>query len=83
MVRMQIQLTEAQRRALSEMARREQVSMSALIRRALGSLLEGGTNDSDRRAIRDRALAVIGRFEGGGSGVAGNHDAHLAEGFAR
>jgi Arc/MetJ-type ribon-helix-helix transcriptional regulator len=79
-VRTQIQLTEEQHRALRELARKQQTSMSELVRRAIDAML-GATSASDEAAAQQRALAVIGRFHGGTDDAAERHDAYLVDAF--
>lgn len=78
MVRMQVQVTEAQAEALRALAVERRVSISEVVRGgvelALASHLE--PSDEERRA---RALAAIGRFRGGGGAVSEEHDRYLAE----
>ena len=64
MVRTQIQLTEAQARALKRLAREQHVSMAELIRRGVDCLLASasGPSPDDRKR---RAIAAAGRFASG------------------
>jgi hypothetical protein len=78
MVRMQIQFTEEQARALKRAAAERKVSVAALAREAVDRLLiENGDTTSDE--ARAAALAIMGKFEGDRSDVARNHDRYLAE----
>ncbi len=77
MIRTQIQLTEAQARALKKLAAERGVSMAELIRQGVERVLA----DGDPRERRRRALAVLGTFEGGPPDVSTNHDKYLAEDF--
>ena len=78
MVRMQIQFTEEQARALKRAAAERQVSVAALAREAVDRLLveNGDTTSEEARAA---ALAIMGKFESDRSDVARNHDRYLAE----
>lgn len=80
MIRTQIQLEEAQYRALKERAARQRTSMAELIRRAVRAWLETSTEMSEQERRR-RALAVIGQFHSGLSDVAERHDEYLAEAY--
>lgn len=77
MVRTQIQLTEAQARALKRAAAERGISMAAVIREVLDRSLATAADDATHR----RALAAIGRYSSGRSDVAEEHDTHLAEAF--
>ena len=79
-VRTQVQLTEAQVRALKTRARDEERSMADLVRESVTEYLA-------RRPVRDqgallgRARALTGRFHSGYPDVAENHDRHLDEAY--
>lgn len=79
MIRTQIQLTDAQSRALRRLASREGISLANAIRRCVDRALAG---EADRRedAFR-RAAALVGAFadRGGASDVAEHHDLYLGE----
>jgi metal-responsive CopG/Arc/MetJ family transcriptional regulator len=75
MVRIQIQLTEEQARALKDVAAREGVSMAELIRRAVDRII----GESDDRQQRRRARALQGKYRDGATDVATNHDSYLDE----
>lgn len=81
MVRTQIQLTEAQARALKELAARQGVSMAALIRQGVERIIED--DEETRKEKWRRALAVMGRFHDieGARDVSVNHDKYLAEAY--
>jgi len=78
MVRMQIQFTEEQVAGLRREAARLGVSQAELVRRALDSYL-GPRPITDRTAIRERARAVIGAFQGHEGDIGRRHDDYLAE----
>lgn len=78
MVRTQVQFTEEQIEALRARAAREDVSVSELVRRAVEAWV---TTEMPWHETRRRAQAVAGRFRSGQSGIALDHDEHLAAGF--
>lgn len=78
MHRIQVQLTDDQERALKEMARLRDTSISALIREGIDGLLAPETRRGDRR--HKRALALIGMFDSKGPGdVSERHDRYIAD----
>jgi predicted DNA-binding ribbon-helix-helix protein len=80
MVRTQIQLTEEQSQHVKEIAERENISMSEVIRRVVDDwLLTHRSIPPEER--KERALSVIGRFRSGCGDLAENHDAYLAEAY--
>jgi hypothetical protein len=78
MIRMQVQLTEAQAAALRELSRRTGVSVAALVRDAVDSSLEQRSGSGRW----DRALAAVGAFESGSADVSEHHDREVADAFA-
>ena len=78
MVRMQVQLTEAQVAAVRRSAERQGVSQAEVIRRALDAFIAKPLA-TDRAALRERARTAIGAFHGGSSDVALRHDHYLAD----
>ena len=78
MIRMQIQVTEEQAAALRRRARAKNVSVAAVVRDAIDRELNG---DDVQAAAWERALAVVGRYHGGGGNVAEEHDKYLAEAY--
>jgi len=82
MIRTQIQLTEAQARALREMAAREGVSLAELIRRGVEVIVQhrGELSPEERR---QRASAVVGRFRSRLGDLSTRHDDYLAEACPR
>ncbi len=80
MIRTQIQLTEQQIEGLREVARREKLSISEVIRRALDETLAASASVSRAELMR-RAAEVAGRFASGHSDVSVEHDQYLAEAF--
>lgn len=81
MIRTQIQLSEAQARALKDLAAKYETSMAELIRQAVDEWLRAaGAVERDER--KRRALSVAGRFRSEHSDLSTAHDQHLAEAFA-
>jgi hypothetical protein len=80
MVRTQIQLTDAQARALKALAASEGRSMADLIRDGVDAILRArGT--VDREAVKERSIAAMGRFNSGTRNLGSRHDDHLADAF--
>ena len=78
MVRTQIQLTEAQSKALKEMSAQRDVSMAELIRQGIDFYLRAcGTISPEER--RQRAIKAAGQFHSGQTDLSEKHDAYLAE----
>lgn len=76
MVRMQIQLTDAQAERLRRVARNRGVSIASLVREAVDRSLAGGDPKAE---AWQRALTVMGAFAGPGGSVATEHDAWFAD----
>jgi len=79
MIRMQIQLTEAQAAALRQRANARHVSMAAVVREAVDRELAA---DGGKQAAWARALAVVGRYRGDPANVSVEHDAYQDEAYA-
>lgn len=79
MIRTQIQLTEAQARALKRLAAERRVSIAELIRQSIDRLVLSAGPDADTK--RQRAIAAAGRFHSGCSDLSAKHDQHLAEAY--
>jgi post-segregation antitoxin (ccd killing protein) len=79
MVRMQIQFTEEQQAELRYQARKQGISISALVREAVDR--EFGRRESHAEAWA-RALDAVGCGRGDGTNVGEQHDEFLAEAFA-
>jgi Ribbon-helix-helix protein, copG family len=79
MVRTQVYLSEEQHRALRQTARREGISMTALLRRMVERELLGRLQSQDYAKDAIMALADLGRS--GRSDISENHDEALAEAF--
>jgi len=80
MIRIQIQLTEAQARILKELAHQERVSIAELTRRALDYWLQSMSVMPNAES-KQRALAVVGRFRSDRTDVSERHDDYLAEAY--
>ena len=81
MVRLQIQLTESQHRALKRWASRVGISFSEAVRRCVADRL-AQEEASPRRADRVReAQSVIGKYASGQPDVAERHDDYLGDAF--
>jgi hypothetical protein len=78
MVRMQAQFTEAQARALRELAATRGVSIAALVREGVELLLAGRREPSWEERVR-RAKEAAGMFASSGGDVAVRHDDYLDE----
>jgi hypothetical protein len=79
MVRTQVYLTDEQHRALRQAARREGVSMTALLRRLVERELLGKRKGRD--AAKDAILALADLGRSGRSDISERHDEALAEAF--
>jgi hypothetical protein len=77
MVRTQVYFSEEQHRALRQAARREGISMTALLRRVIDRELLGKLKPQDYAKGAIMALANLGRS--GRSDISENHDEALAE----
>lgn len=77
MRRIQAQLSEETATRLRTMSKQEGVSVAELLRRGAELVLRQGPLDTPQER-RQRARAVIGRFEDGPR-VAAEHDRHLDE----
>ncbi len=79
-VRIQVQLTEEQARALKVRARNEERSMADLVRESVSEYLarRPAWNHGD---LLERANTMTGRFHSGSSDIAINHDRYLDEAY--
>ncbi len=75
MVRTQVMLAEDQLRALRQLAARQGVSISELVRRSVDRLIE----EDERRKRWARSLEAIGKFHSGRSDISVNHDKYAWE----
>jgi hypothetical protein len=85
MIRVQIQLTEAQHRRLKRWASRLGISLAEAVRRCVSDRLETEGPDRDREALVREAWTVIGKYkeQKGRSSVGPDHDEHLAKGYRK
>jgi hypothetical protein len=81
MVRLQIQLTESQHRALKRWAGRLGISFAEAVRRCVADRL-AREDASGSRADRVReAQTVVGKYASGRSDIAERHDDYLTDAF--
>lgn len=80
MVRTQIQLTDAQAKALKALAASEGRSMADLIRDGVDAMLRT-RGAVDRDDLKARSLAALGRFKSASRDLGSKHDEHLAGAF--
>ena len=79
MIRMQIQLTDAQAAALRRRANARRMSMAAVVREAVERELATG---GEEQVAWARALAAVGRYRGDPANVSVEHDAYLDEAYS-
>ena len=77
MIRMQVQLTEEQHRAIKQLAERRGISASAIVREGVDLALR--RTDPDREKLWERALAAAGRFSSGTGDMSERHDEIFVE----
>jgi len=82
MVRLQVQLTEAQHRALKRWATRLGISFSEAVRRCVADRLARDERASGRADRVREAQTVIGKYASGRSDVAERHDDYLSDAFS-
>lgn len=82
MIRTQVQLTDAQARALKRLAADRGVPVALLIREGVDLLVRtaGAMDDEERRR---RAIAAAGRFRSGLPDLASEHDRYLRDAYAK
>ena len=80
MRRLIIQLTEEQMRKIKELGVKDNVSMSALIRKAIDHFLVSG---ADRKTLYRRAMSVVGKYKAKETDIAARHDAYLEKDFKK
>lgn len=82
MVRIQIQLTEAQLTELRQLSATDARSIADLVREGVEAVLRSRprSNHADRVA---RAIQAAGKFASGSRDVRSRHDRYLAEAFGR
>ncbi|MBP6717049.1 MAG: ribbon-helix-helix protein, CopG family [Acidobacteria bacterium] len=81
MIRLQVQLSQAQHRQVKRRARDLGVSVSEVIRRSVDTMLDASDETPDQRVAR--ALAAAGRYHDpkGRKHTATEHDAVLVESY--
>jgi hypothetical protein len=80
MVRIQVQLTERQVKALRRVSSLTGQPIADLIRHGIDQLLGGRREPGPEERIK-RAMRAAGQFSSGASDVSSDHDRHLAEAF--
>ena len=80
MVRTQIQLTEAQAKAVKRAAMEEGTSVAEVIRRAIERMAEVRPKIGAPERTR-RAIEIAGKFRSGKTDVSRKHDKYLAEAY--
>lgn len=78
MIRRQVQLTEAQARALRQLAQARRSSMAEVVRESIDEYL-ARHRPGDREGLATRARALAGRFHSGQPDLAEQHDRYLTE----
>ena len=79
-IRTQVQLTDQQLQTLKSRARRDGVSISALVRRAVDAWVAADQRPSDEER-RHRAIEAAGQFGSGSPDIACSHDRYLADSY--
>jgi hypothetical protein len=88
MVRMMIQLTEEQKKALEALAKARKISVAKLVRESVAQYVVAAPKEAEREEKRRRALEFIKYIEEhpdefrdieGKTDVSVNHDKYLAE----
>jgi predicted transcriptional regulator len=88
MIRVMVQLTEEQQKALKELAKARKTSVASLVRESVAQYVEVSAQESDREKKRLRALEFIRRIKNGEiqaydiegkTDVSINHDKYFAE----
>lgn len=77
MIRTQIQLTEVLAMQVKQIAAKEHISISELIRRAVAAFIDSSSTISDDKY--ERAAAITGQFSSGKNDMAINHDDYFIE----
>lgn len=76
MVRIMVQLTEAQQKELKRLARERHESVSELVRRGVDMVISSGMIDPEARR---RAREAVGFADSGLTDLAENHDKYFVE----
>jgi len=82
MVRTQIQLTDAEARALRQLAAERSTSAAALVREGVELVLRA-RHQPTVQDLRCRAIAAVGRHRSGMKDLATRHDEYFAEASRR
>jgi len=80
MVRTQVQLSEAQMKALRQISSATGQSIADLVRQGVDRFLTAQSSVSRQERI-DRAMRIAGKFSSGKSDVSAHHDDYLAQAF--
>jgi metal-responsive CopG/Arc/MetJ family transcriptional regulator len=80
MVRTQIQLTESQAKILHELAVKEGVSISEIIRKSVDTYIQKYEHRQSSILI-ERAKEAAGKYHAKATDLAKNHDLYLTEDF--
>jgi Arc/MetJ-type ribon-helix-helix transcriptional regulator len=78
MVRAQVQFTEEQLAALREIAKKEGVSVSHVVREGVDLLLRERRRPKREELVK-RSLEAVGLFRSGTGDLSAKHDAYFAE----
>ncbi len=79
MIRTQVQLTDEQAARVKELAHASNVSMAAIIRKALDQFIL--KQEPDRRTLYRQALATVGKYKAGAPDISIEHDRYLEQEF--
>ncbi|MEW6007891.1 MAG: ribbon-helix-helix domain-containing protein [bacterium] len=80
MVQTEVQLTEEQMTALKELAEKQSISISELVRESINNLLSSmAVWNKNKDVLKKRAIAVSGRFKSGLGDLSRRHDDYLAK----
>jgi hypothetical protein len=82
MVRMQIQLTEEQVKALRKIAMTRHLSVAEIIRRAVDALIKSSSTVGQDERLK-RALEIVGKFSSGKRDISRKHDDYLADALTK
>lgn len=80
MIRTQIQLTEEQSKQLKALSKTEDVSVAELIRRSVDAYLDAHHKPS-RKALRERAMNIVGKYASDEGDLGIRHDDYLEEAY--
>ena len=80
MIRTQVQFKEEQYQRVKELANQQQISIAAVIRRAVDQLLI--TRKPGRAALYREALKISGKYKADKYDIATKHDHYLDEAYS-